>query len=125
MKYWDHPIQMTYRIEAAELTGGPAVFSYIQGPPGARGRIQFMQVGVTTAVTGTTPKVLLGLNSDTDKYLAFSIPTASAAGVVLVTDASQVEPASIPANTVLELGTDGAATEGVADIYLSIAWERK
>lgn len=124
MKFWDNPIQVTYRVAAADLTGGAAVLSRIQGPPGARGRVQFLQTAVTVAVTGSNAAVLLGTNSDTDQFLSFSVAIA-AAGELSTSQQTDVKSIALPADTVLELGTDGAATEGEADILLSIAWERK
>lgn len=124
MKYWDNPIQMTYRIPAADLTGGAAVLCRIQGPPGARGRLQAVQVAVTTGVTVAAAAFLVGVNGDTDRFLSYSIAVA-AAGTIQVARTSQIASASLPADTLIELGTDGAATLGEADINLSIAWERK
>ena len=124
MKFWDKPIQTTYRIPAADLTGGARIFAYIQGPPGARGRIQFLQTAVTTNVTVAAAAILVGISGDTDKFLSFNTPVSSA-GAVLVTRSSQVSHAELSADTVIQIGTDGAATAGAADINLCVAWERE
>ena len=72
MKFFDNPIQMTYRLPAASLNS-LATLTQIKGPVGARGVLQHVQTLVTTEVTGAASNVLVGVSGDTDSVIDFTV----------------------------------------------------
>ena len=123
MKFFAQSTEVLYQIPAASLVGGAATFKRIQGPPGSRGQIKWVQTTVITGVTVAAVDVLVGTASDTDKFMTFEIPVSSANATQVSSDA-QSGNTYVDADTTILIGTDGTATVGVADINVCIAWER-
>lgn len=116
---YSNPDVANYRFPAATLTSA-AVVGRILGPAGKSGRLVGISTIVTTGVTVAAASVELGVAADTDKYGSASVPVSSAnAGVNTVTAGTEHV---IPADTVLDVYTDGGATAGAADINVTIAW---
>lgn len=122
-KFFDQSTEVLYQIPAATLTGGAATFIKIQGPPGSRGQIKWIQTTVITAITVAAVDVLIGISADTDRFMTFEIPISSA-GATLVSSDAQSGTTYVDDDTTIFIGTDGTATAGVADINVCIAWER-
>lgn len=122
-KFFDQSTEVLYEMPAASLVGGAATFRRIQGPPGSRGQIKWIQTTVTTGVTVAAVDVLIGISSDTDKFMTFEIPISSVNATLVSSDA-QSGTTYVDEDTTILIGTDGTATAGAADINVCIAWER-
>jgi len=117
---YENATTVNYRLSAAALTGGAGVLDKIIGPAGKAGRLVSITSIVTTNVTVAAAAVLVGISGDTAKFGTASVPISTAgAGLNAFTAGGTNE---IPADTVIEIGTDGAATAGAADVDVTIDW---
>ncbi len=120
MAYHD-PVHATYTLPAASLASAATLLS-VTGPAGKKGRLVGITGVVTTGVTDAAAAVTVGTDADADAYGSLSVPVGAAG--TSANDAT-VQPADanlIPADSVVEIAADGAATAGAADIAVHIAW---
>ncbi len=119
----NNPVEVTYHVSSGAVDGGATTFTRIQGPPGSRGRIEAVSVRNVAAITVAAANLLVGVSGDTDKYMDLEIPI-SAIEAVKAADASELEAANrLEADTEIFIGTDGAATAGDVEVFLTVAWE--
>lgn len=118
---YENPTTIGYRTNTAALSGGAAVFDKIAGPKGKTGYVNSIIGVVTTAVTVAAASILVGISGDTDKYASLVIPISSADAIAntVVRGVENI----LPADTLVQIGTDGAATAGAADVDVIIDWE--
>ena len=119
---YENPIVITHVLPAEALTGGVGVARTILGPEGKKGRLVGIAAVVTTDVTVAAASVDVGISDDTDKYGTLSVPISSAGSGVNNATINDTDANMMPADTVVEIGTDGAATAGAADLAVTIAW---
>jgi len=111
----------TYRFDALTITAA-AVIGRIQGPEGKVGKLVGFEYVLTTGVTVGNA----GLDMDTAAGL--TAPFTTAAEIAAINTGGAATQAELdladefPADTVIELSSDAAATAGAADITVTIAW---
>jgi hypothetical protein len=115
---YSNPTSITYRFPAETLSTA-AIMGYIQGPAGLAGRVVDIAYIVTTGITVAANTVDLGVTGDVDQFATLTQDIAAANlggnGAVITDD-------EIPADTVLELSTNGECTAGAADMLVTIDW---
>ena len=109
----------TYIVRAGVLTSA-AVIGQIMPPAGKSGRLISISTIVTTAVTGAAASVEVGVSGDTDGYGLGSVAVSSIGAAVNATTDGVTN--VIPADTVVDIYTDGGGTLGGADITVIIDW---
>lgn len=122
MRNYDNPIEITYVVAAATLSGGAATLKRFIGPKGRVGRTLALTYIITTGVTVAASLVTVDNAGTAGAYGSVSVPVGAAnlggsATVAVLKAASE-----LPADTVLSIKTTGAATAGAADITLSVGW---
>jgi len=118
---YSNPHTCTYRFPAATLSSAATVGRLI-GPSGKSGRLVDMAVVTTTATTDAATALSIGTEADTDAYGVLTIPvTAINLGVNGVSTAAATT-ATLPADTVVAIATDGGCTAGAGDILVTIDW---
>lgn len=120
MSGYDHPIQMTYRFPAADVASA-GVVGRIAGPGGARGRVLAITHVVTTGVTVAASTVSVGPNGAAAPARS-TVAVATANSIGSATKAQLAAAADLPADTVIEVASDGGATAGAADIVVTVGW---
>jgi len=108
-----------YRFAAATLSTA-AIIGRIMGPSGKQGRLIDISDVVTTGVTAAANTTDVGLTADVDAFGTLSTPISSANAVHngMTRGATNI----IPADTVVEVSTNGECTAGAADILVAIEW---
>ena len=117
---YSNPTTITYRFPAASLVGGAATFGRFVGPNGMKGRLLDIAYVVTTGVTVAASNILVGQAGDTDEYGSISVPVAAANAVG--NGMTRGITGELPADTVVTVGTGGAATAGAADVLVTVDW---
>lgn len=118
---YDQPFRKTYTIPASAIdTAG--VKLQIVGPKGLQGRLSDISAVITVDTTVAVTSIEVGTVADADKFGTLSVPIGVAgvlanAFVDLTTDDNL-----IPADTVVEISSDGGATAGDADLSVTIDW---
>jgi hypothetical protein len=116
---YDNPFTCTYRFPAVSVVSA-ATLGRIVGPAGKTGRILDVSYVVTTGVTVAASNLIVGSAADTDAYATVAVPIAAAdtGG----NGAAKGVTASIPANSVVLVGSAGGATAGAVDALVVINW---
>lgn len=120
MSYSD-PIQETIRVDAAAIAAGGVLKTFF-GPSGKAGRILSIGGRVTTALTVADSVVSVGPNADSkfDVTLPF---TGSAIGDQVEVARADFQAAdNLPADTAIEISSDGGSTAGAADLVVVVGW---
>lgn len=123
-QFYDNPERTLIHLDAQTLSAAADVASVI-GPAGKVGRVSRLGVGVTTAFT--VADTVLSLDTVTPSLAApptLTIPfTGSAIGDnVEATRAALNSFTELPADTLLQLATDGGSTAGAGSVTLQIDW---
>lgn len=117
---YDNGTMSVYRFPAASVIAA-ATLGRIIGPRGKKGRLVEISYIVTTGVTVAASNVIVGLAGTLAAYGTRAVAVAAADtgnnGATLVADHS------IPANTIVTVGSAGGATAGAVDILVTILWE--
>lgn len=116
---YDNPTTCTYRFPAISVVSA-ATLGRIIGPAGKTGRIVDVGYVVTTGVTVADSNLIVGSAADTDAYATLAVPVAAAnaadnGATIGVTD-------TIPADTLVLVGSAGGATAGAVDALITIDW---
>jgi hypothetical protein len=111
----------TYRFSALTVSGG-AVIGRVQGPAGKVGRVVGFEYILTTGVTVAAAGITVDTNAGLTAPFTTSMPIAAINTGGAATEAELKAGDELPADTVVEIADDGAATAGAADIALTIAW---
>lgn len=122
MNNYDNPLFVTYAIAAATLSGGAATLKRFIGPVGRTGHVRTLTYIVTTGVTVAAALVTVDTSGTSGAYGSVTVPIAAANLGGSATKANLAAAADIPADTVISVKTNGAATAGAADITLSVGW---
>lgn len=110
---------MLYRFAAAALATA-AIVGRIIGPAGKQGRLVDIGSVVTTGVTAAAVTVDVGLTADVDAFGTLSTPISSANAVA--NGMTRGDTNIIPADTVVEVSTNGECTAGAGDLLVGIEW---
>lgn len=119
---YDQPLRMTYQIAAAAIDTLSANLLSIAGPKGLQGRLEAVVAVNTTAVTAAASAVEIGDGTTTDLYGSLSVPISSANVVANTAVVSTLDETLIPADSRVVISTDGGATAGDANLFVTIAW---
>lgn len=119
---YDQPLRMTYQIDAAAVDTLSANLLSVAGPEGLQGRLESIVAVNTTGVTGAASAVEIGDGTTTDLFGSLEVPISSADAVANTTVVSTLDETLIPADSRVVISTDGAATAGDANIFVTIAW---
>ena len=119
MSYSDSKVT-AHKFPAATLSTA-AILGRIQGPAGARGRLIDVSMIITTATTSASNTLDVGLVGDVDAYGIHTTPvTAVNLGANgMVRGATE----KIPADSIVEISTNGECVAGAADITIFIDWD--
>jgi len=110
---------------------GAAVFGRFTGPDGKIGRVRGIEWMLTNSTTTSATEIIVGENGATEPAIVI-IPVGSQFDVGAMT-AAQVEAAGadevagvndviLPADTLIEVESDGGADAGDADITITVDW---
>ncbi len=120
--FYDNADLVTYQLSAASLTSA-AVIGRFTGPAGKQGRVAAVTGILTTGVTVAASTLTIGPTGGTaTANLDSSVAIAAINTGFSVTNAQIKVGAVIAKDVVSEVATDGGATAGAADIYVTIAW---
>ncbi len=122
MATYDQPLVMTYQVDAAAVDTLSANLLSIAGPEGMQGRLESIVAVNTTEVTVAASAVEIGDGSTTDLFGSLSIPASAVNAVANTAVISTVDAALIPADSRVVISTDGGATAGDANLFVTIAW---
>lgn len=119
---YDKPLRETYRFAAATLTAAAVVGRFI-GPAGKVGRIVNVSDLVTTGVTVAAAVVTVGPNGAASP-VSHTVPIAAAnlGHAISRTAATLLAQTELPADTVVEVASDGGPTAGAADLIVVVEW---
>ena len=116
------PIYTTYRYAAATLSAAATVGRFI-GPEGKRGRIVGAEVITTTATTVAACALQVGPAGGTaTANLDMSIPVTAINLGHQATKAEIDAGATMAADTVHNVSSDGGCTAGAGDLVITVAW---
>ena len=119
---YDKPLRESYRLPAAATTTAGVLGRFI-GPAGRVGRVVNISHIVTTAVTVAADVISVGPNGAAAPVLhSVGVSLIAAGGAISRTAASLLAQTELPADTVVEIATNGASTLGAADINVTVEW---
>ena len=111
----------TYRFEAETLSAA-AVLQRFQGPAGKRGRVVGFEYVVTTTTTTAAAAITVDTNAGLTGPFTGSVPVATAPAAGAATAAQLKAGAELPADTIIEVASDGGPGAGAADLILTVQW---
>jgi hypothetical protein len=111
----------TYRFAAATLSAA-AIVGRVQGPAGKVGRVIGFEYVVTTTTTTNPAVITVDTNAGLTGPFTSSVPVATAPAAGAATAAQMKAGAELPADTVIEIASDGGPGAGAADLNVTIAW---
>jgi len=118
---YDSGQEISYRFAAATLTAA-AVVGRLIGPAGKIGRVTSLTSIVTTGVTVAAAVVdvdtVAGITTPVTLTVPISSANAGASATKAVVDAST----ELPADTVVQVSSDGGPTAGAADLVVTVTW---
>jgi hypothetical protein len=119
---YDSPLTRGYRVAAAAVdTAG--VLLTVHGPKGKKGRVAAVSARVTVALT-VADTLLTVRPKGGSATVSVTLPfTGSAADDVEGKSAEELKgQVELPADTPIEIVTDGGSTAGDADVEVDIDW---
>ena len=87
-----------------------------------QGRVDSMIAVNTSAVTGAASEIRVGDAADADKFATMSVPISADNEVQNEFVGLTTDDNLIPADTRVIIATDGAATAGDANLFVTIGW---
>lgn len=116
---YDNPIHATYRFPAAAIDTAGSIGTVV-GPAGKTGRLLGISSVVTVQTTTNPSNITVGSDSDADAYGTHVVPAAAVGTTTngLTRGVTQV----IPADSDVEIASDGGAAAGDGDIIVHISW---
>lgn len=118
---YDNPIQVSYRFAAVTVSAA-GVLGRMAGPAGRAGRVLNISAVVTTDVTVAPALITVDTNAGLTDPASLTLPVAAANAVAGSLQADTEGASELPADTAIELQSDGGATAGAADITVTIGW---
>lgn len=122
MSYSDPFSRMSLVAHANAAVSTAADIFQFASPAGKKGRVIAASIVTTTATTDAAAEVLIGTVADPDTYATIAIPITAIDTAIQLTAAQLAAFVDLPADTVILVSGDGAATAGALDIILDIAW---
>ena len=113
--------QRTYRFPAAAIAAA-GVLGRVIGPAGRRGRVIGAEYVVTTGITGAASAITVDTNAGLTGPFTFDAEVAGVNSGGVASAAELKAGAELPADTVIEVQTDGGASAGAADLVITIQW---
>jgi len=120
-QFYDNADSRTYRFPA-ETISGAGVLQRVIGPAGKVGRVRGFEYIVTTDVTVAASAITVDTNAGLSSPFSTSIAVASANDGGAATAAELKAADDLPADTVIEIATDGGSTAGACDLIVRIDW---
>jgi hypothetical protein len=111
----------TYRFPAATLSAAATV-GRIQGPAGKVGRVTGVEYLLTTATTVAATALTLDTVAGLTAPLSVSIPVLAINLGGAASAAELKAGAELPADTVVNVASDGGCTAGAGDLNITIQW---
>lgn len=123
MSYSD-PIVRTPIVALANASVSSAAdVAQVASPrPGMKGRVVGVSLVTKVATTVAASQLLLGTQADPDAYGTIDVPVTAIDTQISLTEAQIDAFSDLPADTVITLSGDGAATAGSLDIFMDIVW---
>jgi len=118
---YDSGLEISYRFPAASLTSAAVVGRFI-GPAGKVGRVKSVSSIVTTGVTVAAAVVDVDTVAGITTPVATTIPISSANAGLSATKAEIDASTELPADTVVQVSSDGGPTAGAADLVVVVNW---
>lgn len=119
---YDLPLSITYTIAAAAIDTASADLLSVAGPAGMSGRVDSIVAVNTAAVTGAASLIRVGDDSDNDKFATLSVPVSADNAVTNNFTGLTTDDNLIPADSRVIISTDGGATAGDANLFVTISW---
>ena len=124
-QFYDNAIRETYRFPAAAVdTAG--VFGRFIGPSGKTGRVVNISHIVINDITVAAAVVDVDTNAGLTTPAQHTIPVSSANAGASATPGNVTNglaaASELPADTVVEVASDGGATAGDADVIVTVDW---
>jgi hypothetical protein len=121
MSYYN-PIQMTLTALANAAVSAAADIVQFVSPTGKRGRILGVSIVTKVATTDAAAELRIGTVADPDAYGTIAIPITAVDTAIQLTQAQLDAFLELPADTVILISGDGAATAGSLDLAFTIGW---
>lgn len=120
-QFYDNAENRTYRFPAVALDTG-AVFGRFIGPAGKIGRVRGIEVIVTTSTTGSATDVTVDTNAGLTTPPNATVVAATAPDGQTTTPAQLADGDNLPADTIIEVASDGGNSAGDGDVTVSVDW---
>ncbi len=120
-QFYDNALRETYRFPAAAFDTA-AVFGRFQGPVGKIGRIEAAQFVITADTTVAVSLITVDTNAGLTTPLSVSVPIDVAGVGGVAADALIAGADELPADTQIEVASDGGATAGDGDFIVTVGW---
>lgn len=122
-QFYDNPETRFYHLKDAVTTTAADLLDGVTGPLEKVGRVRAFEASITTVYSGTDTLVLDTVTPSITLPPTLNIPTLAADNtIVRVSQALLDGFGDCPADSPMQLATDGLSTSGVASISLSIDW---
>lgn len=118
---YDNPIQVSYRFDAVTVSTA-GVLGRMAGPSGRAGRVLSIAAVVTTDVTVAASVLSVDTNAGLADPATLTLPVGAANTVAGSLQADTEGASELPADTAIELQSDGGSTAGAADVTVTIGW---
>ena len=118
---YTNPVNVSYTLSASAIAAASVKLSVV-GPKGLKGRLVGISAVITTDTTVAASVIQVGVSGTAAKHGSLSVPVAVADSAyndaTLLTDQDN----EMPADTAVEIASDGGSTAGAADLVVVIAW---
>ena len=121
MATYDNPLRMVYQIDAATVSSAADLLK-VAGPKGMEGRLVAITTVVTTGVTVAASDIDVGDGTTGDKFGTLVLPISAADAVANDPTILTSDDVTIPADSLVVISTDGAATAGAVNVSVVIDW---
>jgi len=118
---YDSALEVSYRFPAVAVDTA-AVGGRFIGPAGKVGRVKSITSINTTETTAAASVVTVDTNAGITTPATLTIPAQVAALGASATKAVIEASTELPADTVVEVSSDGGSTAGDADVVVVVAW---
>ena len=123
MYSYDSPLYQTIVAKGnAAVSNAADIFQLASPEPGLTGRVVGISAVTTAATTGAAAELRIGTVADPGAYGALAVPATAVDTAIPFTRAVITAIEDLPADTVILISGDGAATAGALDLAFTIAW---
>ena len=113
---YSSPLTYTFTITGIAVAVALSIHE-VKAPPGKTGRLVMMSI-THLGVTGAPWKFIVGTAADPDAYGTMDLGDGAASKSEFIRGVDD----RIPEGTIVQIGTDGGATNGIADMNVVIEW---